>query len=336
MLSRQRSHLHLLGLTAGALLLAGCADDSAPSSAPTTTAAATGGVVEVAAGFYPLAYVAEAVGGDRVSVTNLTRPGAEPHDLELAPRDVAMLTEADLVVHLAGMQPAVDDAVAAEDVVAFDVTEAADLSLTYRPGAHEDEHPEDDGHADEDEHADDKDGEEGEETVDPHFWLDPLRLAAVGEAVAERLAEVDPAGAQEYAAGAEDLTAELTALDAELAAGLSDCRVPVLVTSHNAFGYLADRYGFEQVGISGLSPEDEPDPRTVAEVAELVQERGVTTVYSETLVDPAVAQTVADEAGAQVAVLDPLEGLTDASAGDDYPSVMRANLEVLRAGQECA
>lgn len=324
MLRPQRPHLHLLGLTAGALLLAGCADDPAPSSAPTTTAAATGGVVEVAAGFYPLAYVAEAVGGDRVSVTNLTRPGAEPHDLELAPRDVAMLTEADLVVHLVGMQPAVDDAVAAADVEAFDVTQAADLSLTYRPGAHEDEHPDDEG------------GEEGEETVDPHFWLDPLRLAAVGEAVAERLAEVDPAGAQEYTAGAEDLTAELTALDAELAAGLSDCRVPVLVTSHNAFGYLADRYGFEQIGISGLSPDDEPDPRTVAEVAELVQERGVTTVYSETLVDPAVAQTVADEAGAQVAVLDPLEGLTDASAGDDYPSVMRANLEVLRAGQDCA
>lgn len=315
----QRSRRRLLALTAGALLLTGCADDAARSSAQTSSTPATGTVVEVAAGFYPLAYVTEAVGGDRVSVTNLTRPGAEPHDLELAPRDVAMLTEADLVVHLAGMQPAVDDAVAAEDVEAFDVTQAADLSLTYRPGAHQDE-----------------DGEDGEQTTDPHFWLDPVRLAAVGEAVAGRLAEVDPAGAEQYAAGARDLTAELTALDAELAAGLADCRVPELVTSHNAFGYLADRYGFEQIGISGLSPGGEPDPRTVAEVAALVQERGVTTVYSETLVDPAVAQTVADEAGAQVAVLDPLEGLTDASAGDDYPSVMRANLDVLRTGQDCA
>ncbi len=108
------------------------------------------------------------------------------------------------------------------------------------------------------------------------------------------------------------------------------------MTSHEAFGYLGDRYGLEVVGISGISPSQEPDPAALAEIADLVEQRGVTTVYTETLVDPAVAETVADEAGVDTAVLDPLEGLSDASAGDDYLDVMRANAEVLREGQSCS
>jgi zinc transport system substrate-binding protein len=119
-------------------------------------------------------------------------------------------------------------------------------------------------------------------------------------------------------------------------AGLADCAVDTLVTSHDAFGYLADRYGLEVVGISGLSPSAEPDPAQLAEITALVQERGVSTVYTETLVDPAVAETVAEEAGVQTAVLDPLEGLTDESAGSDYLEVMRANLATLQEGQSCA
>ena len=295
-----------------AVAIAGCGSDPAP------TEGATGGSagLAVAAAFYPLQYVTEAVGGDRVEVENLTAPGAEPHDLELAPRQVAQLGEADLAVYLSGFQPAVDDAVAAQAPAALDVAEEVDLV----PAGHGDEHA--------DEHAD--------ESVDPHFWLDPLRLADAGDAVAARLAELDPEGAQTYAANATRLREELEELDAELTEGLASCEVDVLVTSHAAFGYLADRYGFTQVGISGLDPDSEPDPRAIAEVANLVRESGVTTVYSEVLVDPAVAETVAAEAGATTAVLDPLEGITDRSAGDDYPSVMRANLQTLREGQGCS
>jgi zinc transport system substrate-binding protein len=289
---------------------------------------AADGAVQVTAAFYPLQYVAEQVGGDRVAVTNLTRPGAEPHDLELDPRDVAGLADADLVVYLSGLQPAVDDAVDAEVEGAFDVAQAADLSLAYSAQG--------DTHSEEEHASGDAQSDHAEETTDPHFWLDPLRVAAVGDAVAERLSEADPDGAATYAANAEALREELTALDEELTAGLASCQVTDLVTAHNAFGYLADRYGFTQVGISGLSPEDEVDPRALAEVADLVREHGVTTVYSEVLVDPAVAETVAEEAGATTAVLDPVEGITDTSAGDDYPTVMRANLETLRTGQSCS
>jgi zinc transport system substrate-binding protein len=119
-------------------------------------------------------------------------------------------------------------------------------------------------------------------------------------------------------------------------AGLANCASDLLVTSHDAFGYLAARYGLEVVGISGLSPSQEPDPAQLAEISTLVRERGVTTVYTETLVDPAVAETVAEEAGVRTAVLDPLEGLTDDSAGADYLSVMRADLATLREGQGCS
>jgi zinc transport system substrate-binding protein len=275
--------------------------------------------VTVVAVFYPLEWAAARVGGEAIEVSSLTPPGAEAHDLELTPQDVATVSEADLVILLEGFQPAVDEAAASEaGDRAWDAGQAADLSLAA---------------------ADHRgDGEEGHDAAahDPHFWLDPLRLASVGDALAERLAEVDPDAADTFERNAAALRADLEQLDQEIETGLADCAVRTLVTSHDAFGYLADRYGLEVVGISGLSPSQEPEPAQLAQIAELVDSEGVTTVYTETLVDPSVAETVADEAGVQTAVLDPVEGLSDESAGEDYLSVMRANLVTLREGQSCS
>ena len=311
--------------SAAALALAGCGGADA-------TAESTGeDGLTVVAGFYPLEWAAQRVGGDRVDVSSLTPPGAEAHDLELAPQDVAAVTEADLLVYLEGFQPALDEAAQNEAAdTAWDAGRAADLTRTAEEHAHEGETAEE--HA---AHAEEEGEEEGEAT-DPHFWLDPVRLASVGDALAERLAEADPDGAATYEQNAAALRTDLEALDAEMQAGLAGCAVDVLVTGHDAFGYLADRYGLEVVGISGLSPSAEPSPAAQAEIAELVRERGITTVYTETLVDPAVAETVAAEAGVQTAVLDPLEGLTDESAGGDYLEVMRANLATLQEGQSCS
>ena len=310
--------------SAAALALAGCggSDDAAGSAGDGPT---------VVAGFYPLEWAAQRVGADRLDVSSLTPPGAEAHDLELAPQDVATVAEADLLVYLEGFQPALDEVAATEAAdTAWDAGQAADLTLTTEEHGHEGETAEE--HA---EHAGEEQAEEGE-ALDPHFWLDPVRLASVGDALAERLAEADPDGAAAYEENAAALRADLEALDAEMQAGLADCAVDTLVTGHDAFGYLADRYGLEVVGISGLSPSQEPDPAQLAEITALVQERGVTTVYTETLVDPAVAETVATEAGVRTAVLDPLEGLTDESAGSDYLEVMRANLATLQEGQSCS
>jgi zinc transport system substrate-binding protein len=310
--------------TASLLLLTGCGGSDSSAEA-----AGVGDRLTVVAGFYPLEWAASRVGGDRLEVSSLTAPGAEPHDLELTPQDVAGVSDADLLVYLSGFQAAVDEA--AESQAAdhsWDAAGAANLSLTSE--GHDHEHGEEDHAEGEEEDA------EGEESTDPHFWLDPTRLADVGDALAAQLTELDPDGAETYEQNAAALREDLESLDQEMSDGLSGCAVDTLVTSHDAFGYLADRYGLEVVGITGLSPNSEPSADQLAEISTLVAERGVTTVYTETLVDPSIAETVASEAGVQTAVLDPIEGLTDQSVGDDYLAVMRANLATLQEGQSCS
>jgi zinc transport system substrate-binding protein len=272
--------------------------------------------VSVVASFYPLAEAASKVGGDLVSVQNLTPPGVEPHDLELAPDDIEAIATAAVIVYLGGgFQPAVEDALAeAEHAVTVDALNA--VATNAAPAS---------------------ESEEGL-TVDPHVWLDPARYEEIVRAVADALAKADPASEATYAANAEAYIAQIAALDEEFRAGLSDCERTTIVTSHEAFGYLADAYGLTQVGILGLSPEAEPDPRRLAELRDLVEREGVTTIFAEELVSPKVAETLASEAGVQVAVLNPIESLTDAQeqAGEDYLSLMRENLDTLRKALDCA
>jgi zinc transport system substrate-binding protein len=164
---------------------------------------------------------------------------------------------------------------------------------------------------------------------DPHVWLDPLRYAKIVERIGSAL------GAQ---SAAHQLVARLEDLDAEYRSGLANCERHEIVTSHEAFAYLAQRYGLEQIPITGLSPEAEPQPADLARVVDLVEERGVTTIYYETLVSPRIADTVARETGTKTAVLDPIEGLTPAEVarGDDYFTRMRANLRALEEGLGCS
>jgi zinc transport system substrate-binding protein len=262
----------------------------------------------VVTAFYPLQYVAQRVGGEVVTVTDLTKPGAEPHDLELTPQQVGSVEDADLVVYLGGLQPAVDTAAEqnAKGTV-FNVADAARLSLSGVDG----------------------------ELVDPHFWLDPMRLADVADAVAGRLSNVYPDGRREFEANARSLRHDLERLDDDFSRGLAHCQSRAVITTHAAFGYLAEAYGLEQVAISGVLPDAEPNPQDVADVADFVATHDVTTIFSEPLAPPDLAQTVASATGTKVAVLDPLEGLTSESAGDDYLAVMRANLAALQDGLSC-
>lgn len=282
------------------------------------------GGVQVLASFFPLQYVAEQVGGDLVSVESLTPPGAEPHDLELSPAQVDQVGRADLVVYLSQFQAAVDDAVEANPP-GHVVDAAQDTEL------HAAEHTEDG-----EEHADDEHGEDEHDhgSLDPHFWLDPSRLPAVADDVAAQLGELDPDHADEFEANARTFAQAMTDLDDEYAAGLATCESRTIVTTHEAFSYLADRYDLEQVGISGIDPEGEPSPARLAEVGDVVRDEGVTTIFFETLASPKVAETLADELGVQTAVLDPLEGLTDDT--QDYVSVAKTNLETLRTALSCA
>jgi zinc transport system substrate-binding protein len=288
------------------LPLAACGgDDTAPDD----------GSLAVVAAFYPLAFVAERVGGDAVSVTNLTQPGTEPHDLELVPQDVGKLSDSDLAVYLSGFQPAVDDAIeTAQPAATFDARETADLSLTYEPIG--------------DEAA-------GDSTVDPHFWLDPLRLADVSDALADELSTLSPDDAPLFQDNAAQLRADLEALDQKMRQVLSGCTNTDVVTTHNAFGYLADAFELTQVGISGLSPDNEPTPGQLTAIADFVEQNDVKTIYYETLVSPAIAETIARSTGSRLGVLDPIEGLADAGSDDDYFDLMLGNLAQLKEGQPC-
>jgi zinc transport system substrate-binding protein len=278
---------------------------------------AADGKFSVVTAFYPLEFLSSRIGGDAVTVSNLTKPGTEPHDVELNPRQVGQVADAGLAVYLRGFQPAVDDAIAQEAKGrSFDAATAVQLL----PIA---------------EHAEEAPGEHAKESggLDPHVWLDPVRFATIADKLAERLGQADPAHAADYTARAATLHAELTKLDTEFATALKTCQRRELVTSHTAFNYLAGRYHLTQVGISGISPESEPTPQRLAEVAAEARAGGTTTIFFETLVSPKVAETIAREVGAKTAVLDPLEGLTE--AGTDYFSVMRANLAALTTALGC-
>ncbi len=330
---------------AAALALASCASGSAD---PWAAGEGSDEALNVQASFYPLQYVAERVGGDLVEVESLTPAGAEPHDLELSPAAVDGLRTADAVVYLSGFQPAVDDAVAqaapehaldavhagveGEEAHSTEEHEAAEAS--HSGEAHGEDAPAEKQPtqgATEEAAGDDGHGHDGE---DPHFWLDPDRLAAVATEVAHELAEVDPDNAAAYESNAEQLTTELAALDEEFTEGLATCERNTIVVSHDAYGYLAAKYDLEQVSIAGLDPDTEPSPARLAEIGEVVEAEGVTTVFSESLVNPKVAETLAAEHGIETAVLDPVEGQADENA--DYQQVMRNNLEVLRTALDCA
>jgi zinc transport system substrate-binding protein len=274
-----------------ALLAGGCAGGSEPDD----------GRPDVVAAFYPLAYAAERVGGGLVDVENLTPPGVEPHDLELAPQQIADVQGADVVLYLGGAAPAVDRTVdGAEGVV-------ADLLPASAEGG------------------------------DVHVWLDPVRYAGMVDRVADAFAEADPSEAEAFRREADAFTDELSILDEEFRDGLGGCERDLVVTSHDAFGYLGERYGLRVESIAGLAPDAEPSPERLADLASLVQREGVTTIFTEELVSPKVAEALAREVGVGTAVLDPLEGLTEevVAAGDDYLTVMRRNLAALQEALGC-
>ncbi|GAA2031995.1 zinc ABC transporter substrate-binding protein [Catenulispora yoronensis] len=273
---------------------------------------AAGGRLDVVAGFYPFAFLAERIGGSHVQVRNLTKPGAEPHDLELTPSQVAAVGLADLAIYEKGLQPLVDSAVAQEKPKA-----ALDAATVVHLENHGDL------------------GEGDSRSDDPHIWLDPVDFAKVGDAVSAKLQQVDPAHAADYRANQAALDADLKSLDADYRAGLAQCQRKAIVTSHAAFGYLAERYGLTQVPIAGLSPDDEPSASHLAKIQDLIKTEGVTTVFFETLASPKTAQTLAADTGTKAAVLDPIEGVQDPSK-QDYLSVMRDNLAALRSALGCA
>ena len=343
------------------ILAAACAAATALALSACSSTASSGdssskdGSLTVMASFYPLKYLAEKIGGEHVSVTSLTPDGAEPHDLELSPKMVDSLSSADAVIYLAGFQSAVDEAIEQQaPKTVIDVSSAAELveagTDANHPSEDEEEASEETQSGETEAHDHDHEGHDHEGhdhkghdhadhdhhhdmSADPHFWLDPVRMAKAATLVGDKLAEADSAHADTYKANAKALAEELTTLGDTLVAKTSTCKVKTFVTAHTAFGYLADRTGLTQVGISGLDPDSSPSPARLAEISQIAKEQGVTTIFTEALIDPKVAQTLADDLGITTAVLDPIESQTDASK--DYAATMNSNIDALTKALDC-
>ncbi|QFG68876.1 metal ABC transporter solute-binding protein, Zn/Mn family [Ornithinimicrobium pratense] len=355
--------LTALSLTLG---LAGCGngddggngtDTHGGDNSGASAGAGQEGQLSVVTSFYPIEYLASRVAGEHAEISTLTSAGVDPHDVELTPRQVATLGSADLVLYSAGMQPAVDQAIGVEAAGAcVDLAPHADLLLVGESphddhddhDAHDDhdhDHPDDAHDEDDEQHAHDEDDEQHAHDEDdghdhgpedPHFWLDPERYGQVAEVIAAELIVVDPDNAAGYEANLELVLAELDELDQEFAEGLAECRSRDLVTTHEAFGYLAHRYDLRQTGITGITPDSEPSPARLAEVAAQVKDLDVQAIYAEPILRDDIARTIANETDTEVLTLDPVEGITDSSSGSTYAEIMRANLESLRQGLGCS
>ena len=333
----RRSLLAALGLGAGGAFLSACGGGSSGD----------GDGISVVTSAYPLAFLLERIGGDRIALTDLSTPGADAHGLELSVKQVLAIERADLVLQIPGFQAALDDAIAShagENVL--DVSSVVPL-LPVDAALEHQEHAGDTAqeHAEGEDPADQRDGGEQEDDAahedhdgaahdhgpnDPHFWHDQLLMADLGDAVASRLGDLSPEDAQTFSDASATLRSELEDLDAELAQsyGAVEGERP-FITSHAAYVYLAERYDLHQIGIAGIDPETEPSPQRLLALEGVVQEEGVTTIFFESTASPKVAQTLARNLGIDSAELDNLE--TRQSEDADYPQIMRDNCTALVA-----
>ncbi|MGW1076339.1 metal ABC transporter substrate-binding protein [Streptomyces sp. NPDC002537] len=297
----------------GLLTLSACGNSD-------TAGKAADGRLHVIASFYPMEFLAKEIGGDHVSVTNLTKPGVEPHDLELTPKQTGSLSDAGAIVYLKGLQPAVDEAI--KQSGNKHVADAASLTDLEKHGTEVDGHH----HSTGDNHS----HSEGEAGEDPHIWLDPVKYAEVAKGVNKTLAEADPDHRADFQKNTDELVKKLDGLNKKFTDGLKNRASDTFITTHAAFGYLAERYGLTEEAISGVDPESEPSAARMKDLHQLAKDHHVDTVFFETIANPATARTLAHDLGVKTDVLDPLEGITDKSRGHDYFAVMEANLTALQ------
>lgn len=300
---------------AGVLTLAACsagATDLPDGDSTTVTAA-----------FYALEFAAQQVVGDDANVVNLTSAGSDPHDAEVSPQLMATMGRSELVVHLEGFQPPVDEAIAQSGAdYVLDVSEVIELQWIGDEGGHD--------HGDHDDHDGHDHGPQ-----DPHFWTDPILMSEVTTAIADELATLDPQGAEQYLGNARDAESMFLELDQKYRTGLAECERRAFIPQHAAFAYMAERYGLEQISVAGLAPDEEPSPGRIAEIQTRAREHGITTIFFEPGYPDAIARSIADDLGLETATLDTVESLTPESGNRDYVDIMENNLEALRSANGC-
>lgn len=282
-----------------------------------------GGEVTVITTTYPLTFLSEKIGGNRITVNQLTKPGVEAHDFEPAPSDVRAISDSDLFIynHPSFESWALNAAAAASDADGDDSPTVTVQTINLESA------------------GEDHGGQAVDDsTFDAHVWLNPLKAQKQADRILSALIEVDPEGAQIYTRNADGLDVELQALDDLINKQISSCELDSVVVSHLAFGHMAERYGFEQIGLAGLSPEFESGPAQIAGVIKKINELGISHIMQEPIVSNRLAETVAAETGAELLSLHPLEVRTSeqASTGLDYLDIMKSNADALQTALRCS
>ncbi len=266
--------------------------------------------VKVVASFYPILEFVKKVGGDRVEVSSLIPQGMEPHDFDPTVQQVQNVESADMLVYNGG---GLEGPWIKKINAKFAVDSSQGLILPRINGT--------------------------ELTADdPHIWLDPILAKEQVKKIREGLIKVDPRYTVYYNENAKEFMSELDSLDGIIKSELSDCEKRDFIAFHNAFSYFANRYGLTQHSIQGLSPEAEVLPQQIQQIIELARGRGIDTIYSEDLIDPRLANVIAQEIpNSKVLVLSPIEGINkeEQNAGEGYLNKMRENLEILKIGLKC-
>lgn len=296
----------LMSILAIACIMTGCTG---------STAKKNNGKLKVMASFYTMYDFAKKIGGDKVEVINMVPAGTEPHDWEPSTKDLIEMEKSDVFIYNGtGMEQWVDDVLESLDTEELTTVEASKgIKLLKDSDAHEHDH----------EHSSEN---------DPHVWLDPQNAKYEMNKIKKALIKADPKNKDYYESNYQKEAKKCDELDQLYQEELAKVSRRELVVAHEAFGYLCKAYNLTQMGIEGLSADDEPDPKQMSEVINFAKKHKVKTIFFEELVSPKVAKTIAKETGASAKMLNPLEGLSNKKikAGEDYFSVMRQNLSAIK------
>ncbi len=278
--------------------------------------------IKIIASFYPIYEFATNVGGDKVDVSSFVPIGIEPHEWEPSTGDILKLKETQLFVYNgAGMEPFVEKLISSDEYSNVKFIETANgITLIQSDDEHDNEHE-----------------ETHKSTYNPHIWLDPVLAQYQVTVIEDTLVEIDPENKQYYEDNANKYITKLENLDLKIKNELANCKKDTFVPFHNAYTYFANRYGLMVFPLSGVSPESEATAAELREFVDYVKENQIKVIYAEELVDPKLAQTLANEAGTQMLIFSPLEGLTNEELqnGMTYIQKMEQNLENLKVGLEC-
>lgn len=279
----------------------------------TSSSAPVNKKIQVIASFYPMYYFATQIAGDKADITNITPSGAEPHDYEPTAQEIVRIEQSNLLILNGGNLEAWGNKIK-EELTSSTIVVLAGENLVSKQLV-----------------------EDGQTIQDPHVWLSPPLAKQQVENINEGFIKVDPSNTPYYETKAKLLEDKLDALDTEYAKGLAFCTRTDFVTSHAAFGYLADRYHLNQIAIAGVSPEQEPSTQKLTDITNFVKTKGIKYIFFESLVSPKLSETIANETGAQTMILDPIEGISedDIRAGKNYFTQMEMNLKNLELALQC-